>query len=164
MTINGGKVLTRDGVEPVRWGGEEGRFLLRGEDTGGLFSFFEVHTPPGGGPPLHIHETVDEVFYVIDGVYDIKLGDDVHHAPAGTLVYGPRGVGHEFVNVNDRHSKMLCIATPGGVENFFQTLGELLGKGGPPDWEKMQELASVHHIIGFQPTAGAGAPGRPPGR
>ncbi|MGW3728460.1 cupin domain-containing protein [Streptomyces sp. NPDC000851] len=125
-------------------------------------------TPPGGGPPLHIHEDVDESFYVIDGEYEIELDGEKHKAPAGSLVYGPRGVGHAFVNTWHRPSKMLCIATPGGVENWFEELGQLIDGQGPPDWEKMQALATKHHIVGFRPkrgplAAGGGRPGGPGG-
>src|SRR5689334_18475729 len=58
MTVTRGQVVALDGVKPVKWAGETGRWLLRGEQTGGLYSFFEVTTPPGGGPPLHIHQDV----------------------------------------------------------------------------------------------------------
>ncbi|RZB16022.1 cupin domain-containing protein [Streptomyces sp. F001] len=168
MTATRGRVVHLDGVKPIKWAGETGRWLLRGEDTGGLYSFFEVTTPPGGGPPLHIHEDVDESFYVIDGEYEIELDGEKHKAPAGSLVYGPRGVGHAFVNTWHRPSKMLCIATPGGVENWFEELGRLIDGQGPPDWEKMQALATKHHIVGFRPkrgplAAGGGRPGGPAG-
>lgn len=168
MTATRGRVVHLDGVKPIKWAGETGRWLLRGEDTGGLYSFFEVTTPPGGGPPLHIHEDVDESFYVIDGEYEIELDGEKHKAPAGSLVYGPRGVGHAFVNTWHRPSKMLCIATPGGVENWFEELGQLIDGQGPPDWEKMQALATKHHIVGFRPkrgplAAGGGRPGGPGG-
>lgn len=151
MTITPGKIVHTDQVAPVRWAGEQGRFLLRSEDTGGLYTFFQLTTPPGEGPPFHIHDTTDEAFYVTDGAYDIRLGDDVHHAEAGTLVYGPRGVGHEFRNVAGRASQMLVIATPGGVEGFFEGLGKLLAQGGPPDWDEMAALAARHHLSGFSP-------------
>lgn len=161
MTATAGKLVQLDGVDPIRWAGETGRWLLRGEDTGGLYSFFEVTSPPGEGPPHHIHEDVDESFYVIDGEYEIKLDGEVHKAATGTLVYGPRQVGHSFVNTWHRPSKMLCIATPGGVETFFEELGQLLSEGRPPEWSRMQALAARHHIIGFRPQGGP--PGGRPG-
>jgi uncharacterized cupin superfamily protein len=154
MTVTPGTVVQLDEIKPIRWAGESGRWLLRSEDTGGLYSFFEVASPAGEGPPHHIHQDVDESFYVIEGEYEIKLNDDTYKAPVGTLVYGPRGVGHSFVNTWDKTSKMLCIATPGGVENFFSELGELLSAGGPPEWERMQALATRHNIVGFRPQGG----------
>lgn len=35
-------------------------------ETGGAFSLIETRNPPGGGPPLHLHDSVDEAFYVLD--------------------------------------------------------------------------------------------------
>lgn len=165
MTITAGKVVVRDDVPPIRWAGEQGRFLLRSEDTGGLYTFFEIITPPGGGPPLHIHDTVDEAFYVVDGEYEIRLEDEVYKAPSGTLVYGPRGVAHDFRNVGSRPAKMLCIATPAGVERFFEGLAELFAGGGRPDFDAIVPLAAAHQIRGFRPGGGrpGGAPGEPTG-
>ncbi|MFG2087298.1 MULTISPECIES: cupin domain-containing protein [unclassified Spirillospora] len=157
MTHTPGKVVARDEVAPVRWLGEEGRFLLRAEDTGGLYSFFEVTTSPGGGPPLHIHEAEDEAFYVIEGRYSIVLGDEEYEAPAGRLVYGPRGVPHKFRNISDGPSKLLVVATPGGVEGFFEGLSELMAGGGPPSPPDMIELATRYHVEGLEQV------GPPPG-
>ncbi len=56
MTITPGKIVLPGEVEPVRWTVESGRFLLRGTDTGGLFSLMGSSPPPDGGPPLHLHE------------------------------------------------------------------------------------------------------------
>jgi quercetin dioxygenase-like cupin family protein len=167
MTVTRGQVVALDGVKPIRWAGETGRWLLRGEQTGGLYSFFEVTTPPGGGPPLHIHHDIDESFYVIDGEYEIELDGEKHKAPPGTLVYGPRGLGHAFVNTWHQPSRMLCVATPGGVEDWFEELGQLLDGQGPPEWEAMQALAAKHRITGFRPQGGppgAGPGARPGGR
>ena len=155
MTALPGKVVVRDHVTPVRWTVEEGRFLLRSEDTGGLFSFFELSTPPGGGPPVHLHEGIDETFYVIEGAYEIQLGDRIHEAGPGTLLYGPRGIGHGFRNVGDAAARMLCLATPGGAETMFEGLAELLGDDGPPDRAAVEALVARHDITYL------GRPGEP---
>ncbi|GAA2102469.1 cupin domain-containing protein [Actinomadura alba] len=164
MTHTPGRIVSRDAVAPVHWMGEEGRFLLRSEDTGGLYTFFEVTTSPGGGPPLHIHEDADEAFYVIAGRYAIHLGDEEHEAPAGCLVYGPRGVPHKFRNISGGPSKLLVIATPGGVEGFFEGLSGLMAAGAPPAASDMIELAAAFRVQGLEPVGPPpGVPGRPPG-
>ncbi|MFE6165481.1 cupin domain-containing protein [Streptomyces sp. NPDC056486] len=158
------KVVSRDDVEPVCWFGEEGRFLLRKEDTGGLYSFYQITTRPGSGPPPHVHETADEAFFVNKGRYEFEVGGVSEVVTAGTVVFGPRGVPHRFLNVGDEPGELLVIATPGGVENFFIGLSELVANG-RPDWTKMQELANEHQMRGFQPPPGVGGdvPGPPPG-
>jgi quercetin dioxygenase-like cupin family protein len=155
MTMRPGKVVGLDDVSPIRWGGEEAaRFLLRGEDTGGLYSFYEVTVPAGEGSLLHIHEDTDEAFYVIEGQFEIELGGDTHKAPAGVLVYGPRGVSHSFVNTWDKPSTMLCTTTPGGIEKFFEELSKLLTEQPPPEWNRIQELGRRHRIVAFPPQGG----------
>jgi mannose-6-phosphate isomerase-like protein (cupin superfamily) len=163
MTITAGKVVSYHETPPVRWLGEEGRFLLRSEDTNGQYTFMAVSTQPGGGPPLHIHAAEDETFFVLAGRYAIQLGDTVLEAGVGDLVYGPRGVPHKFRNIAKSPSKLLVIATPGGVEKFFEGLSELVTGGGPPDPERMVALATEHRIRGLEPVPpGPAGPGPRP--
>jgi quercetin dioxygenase-like cupin family protein len=151
------KIVRLAEATPMSWAGEEqARFLLRGTDTGGLYSFYEVIVPPGEGSVFHIHEDMDETFYVVDGEFQITLGADVQQVPAGVLAYGPRGVGHSFVNSCDKPSTMLCVTTPGGIEHFFEELGKLTKRRPRPPWEEMRDLASRHHIISFRPSTGPG--------
>jgi quercetin dioxygenase-like cupin family protein len=147
MTSTPGKVVVRDEVEPVRWTVEQGRILLRADDTGGLFSFVEFTTPPGGGPPPHVHGHTDEALYVTSGTYRIRLGDQEIPASAGTLVFGPRGVPHGFRNVGDEPATMLCVATPGGVEAMFESLAEIMNVDGPPDRGRIADLVAHHDIV-----------------
>ena len=148
MTMMPGRVVHLDDVQPITWGGEEAaRFLLRGADTGGLFSFYEVSVPPGEGSLFHVHEDMDESFYVIEGEFQIRIDGSVHEAPAGVLVYGPRGIGHSFFNTWHQTSRMLCIATPGGIEGFFEELSRLVAEDPPPEWERLRALAARHRIV-----------------
>lgn len=41
--------------------------LLSGEYTNGTLSVMSEVTPPGGGPPLHVHSHEDEIFLVSEG-------------------------------------------------------------------------------------------------
>jgi mannose-6-phosphate isomerase-like protein (cupin superfamily) len=155
MTTTAGRVVHLDDVEPIRWAGEEsGRWLLRGEDTGGRYSFYEVTVPAGQGALFHIHEDMDEAFFVTAGEFEIQIGEQAHRTTAGALVYGPRSVGHSFRNTWDKPSTMLCITTPGGIEDFFTELSDLLRADPPPEWERMRALAAKHRIIAFPPPDG----------
>lgn len=161
MTTRQPKVMHLDQVTPMNWaGGEAARFLLRSEDTGGLFSFYEVIVPAGEGTVFHIHQDMDETFYVAEGEFEITFGDQVHKVSAGALAYGPSGVGHAFVNSWDRPSTMLCVTTPGGIEKFFEELSELMKAEPAPEWAQLSDLAARHHIISFPPRGGPG--GRSP--
>jgi mannose-6-phosphate isomerase-like protein (cupin superfamily) len=57
---------------------------VSGTDTGGSFAVFEqTSLSQGRGTPLHIHHTQDEVFYVLEGEYYFKVGDDIFWLRAG---------------------------------------------------------------------------------
>jgi mannose-6-phosphate isomerase-like protein (cupin superfamily) len=146
MTPIPGKVVVRDQIEPVRWTVEQGRILLRANDTGGLFSLVEFTTAPGGGPPAHVHGSSDEAFYITSGHYSVRLGDEEIDATPGTVVFGPRGVAHGFRNTGGEPATMLCIATPGGVERMFEGLAEILNVVGRPDRSRIADLVAQHDI------------------
>ncbi|WP_171166024.1 cupin domain-containing protein [Streptomyces sp. I05A-00742] len=157
MTVRPEKVVHRDDVEPITWGGEESaRFLLRAADTGGLYSYYEVSVPPGEGSLYHLHHHMDESFHVTEGEFAIKVGDRTHTAPAGTVVFGPRGVAHSFHNTGEGTGRMLCTATPGGIEAFFEDLRDLIASDPPPRWANLHQLAAVHGILAHAPRGATG--------
>jgi quercetin dioxygenase-like cupin family protein len=161
MTEVPGKIVIRDDIAPVHWMGEHGHFLLRGEDTGGAFSFFQVTTSPDGGPPLHLHDDHDEALYVIEGQYELRLGERTVTGRPGTLAYSPRGTAHRFRNVLDVPSRLLVIASPGGHERFFEELSEVMTAGAPSP-EKFAAVAARHHVTGLEPMRPPAGAGRGP--
>lgn len=155
VAVESAKVVRLDEVVPITYGGgEETRFLLRGEDTGGRSSFYEVRMPAGEGSVWHVHHDSDESFYVIEGEFEIKVGDEIHKATAGTMVHGPRGVHHSFYNVWDKPSTMLCTMTPGGIELFFEELSEMLTRPERPGWEQIKAVGERHRITADRPQGG----------
>lgn len=99
-------------------------FKLVGEDTGGAFVLGEDVSPPGGGPPPHIHHREDETFCVLEGEYEFLIGGRKIRASAGSIVQGPRYIPHAFKNVGTKPGRMLTFVTPAGVERFFEEVGE----------------------------------------
>lgn len=100
-------------------------FKLRGGQSGGSLIVFENVIPPREGPPLHAHANEDEAFYVLEGDFRYRLGDGIHHAPAGSFVFVPRSVPHCFQNVGDQPARLLVIFTPTGMERFFDQFAGL---------------------------------------
>ena len=96
--------------------------LLSGEDTGGEFSVWEAIQKPGGEPPLHVHHSNDETFLVLEGEMRFMVGDQVLDAPAGSVVFAPRGVPHTF-RIKSPVARAMTICTPAGFEKWFQELG-----------------------------------------
>ena len=102
-----------------------------GESTGGSLVLLENLTAPGGGPPPHIHTREDEFFYVLDGTFEIRIGDEVHALGPGGHAYVRRGTVHSFRNTADTPSRILVGFTPGGMEGFFRESGGPATDDGP---------------------------------
>jgi quercetin dioxygenase-like cupin family protein len=103
--------------------GDTMTFKATGESTGGSLVFIENLTAPGGGPPPHVHTREDEFFYVLDGTFEIRIGDELHALGPGGFAYVPRGTVHYFRNAAQTPSRILVGFTPGGIEGFFRESG-----------------------------------------
>src|SRR4051794_4876500 len=70
--------------------------------TNGAFTMLENLSPPQSGPPPHVHEHEDEAFYVLEGEFELLIGEDLVRAEPGTFAFVPRGTVHRFRCVGDR--------------------------------------------------------------
>jgi quercetin dioxygenase-like cupin family protein len=97
------------------------------EQTGGALTAFESDAAPGEGPPFHLHVRENETIYVLEGRLRVRLGEAVHEAPAGSLVFMPRGVPHAWQNEGQNRARILVVFTPAspGMERFFERAAEL---------------------------------------
>ena len=95
-----------------------------GEDTGGAYALWEMTAVSQGGPPPHIHHREDEVFYILEGEFEILLNEHTIKSGAGTFIHVPRGTLHTHSNVGTGPGKVLNLVTPAGFERFFQEVGE----------------------------------------
>lgn len=112
-----------------------------GESTGASLLLLENLTAPGGGPPPHIHTREDEFFYVLDGTFEIRVGDAVHVLGPGGYAYAPRGTVHNFRNTADTPSRVLIGFTPAGMEGFFRESGRPASDDGPAPAVDEAEIA-----------------------
>jgi quercetin dioxygenase-like cupin family protein len=108
-------------------------FKIRGGQTGGALAAFESVAAPGEGPPLHLHEHEDEIWYALEGTFRMKLEDELRSAPAGTFVFIPRGVVHTWQNVGDEPGRILAIVTPAGLDDFFGRFAALPADASPAE-------------------------------
>ena len=108
------------GTGPAYCGpGDRVTYLITGAETGGAFFMAEVSVVPGGGPPPHVHSREDESFYLRQGTLAVQVGDKALNISAGDFVHMPRGVAHSFKNIGEDTAKLLMVATPAGLENYF---------------------------------------------
>ncbi|HVO41162.1 MAG TPA: cupin domain-containing protein [Aggregatilineales bacterium] len=121
-------------------------FKLFGTDTGGAFAVVEHPLAPGIlGGPSHVHHREDEASYVLEGEIMVKVGDRLIRAPAGTLVYKPRGIPHTFWNQGSAPARILEIISPAGFEQYFEELADLFASGSP-DALQLKALAQKYDL------------------
>lgn len=118
---------------------------LGGEETAGAYAVLESLTPPGGGPPMHRHARQDKCFYVLEGEYEFRVGEQTMRAPAGTLVFGLRGIHHSFNNIGEKPARILGVIQPAGLENLFRESSEML-RSGDADRSQMTALSARYGI------------------
>ncbi|MGW2704924.1 cupin domain-containing protein [Streptomyces sp. NPDC001340] len=135
-----------------------------------MASTFEVEVPPGFDVGAHVHTRSEELFYILDGELDVlafeprvrtpdnwqkwesSSGSRVVRATPGTVIVVPPGCPHAFANPTDKPAKMFFQASPPpDHERYFEELLEILGSGGPPDQEAIEELRAKYDIQQLTP-------------
>jgi quercetin dioxygenase-like cupin family protein len=122
-----------ESVTPISLGPGEGESLWflgilatiksSAETTGGAVAVIEHLAPRGAGSPLHVHSREDEWFYVIEGELTLWVGGETIVAPAGSFVFGPKGIPHTFM-VSSAEARFLLVTEPAGFEKFMRAVGE----------------------------------------
>ena len=120
-----------DDATHVSVAGDTYTILLTGDDTAGRFTLIDMHVPPGGGPPPHRHD-FEETFAILDGEIEVTFRDVASTVRAGETVNVPANAPHSFRNVSDAPSRMLCICSPPGQEEFFLAIGDRVGSRTAP--------------------------------
>ncbi|HUC81884.1 MAG TPA: cupin domain-containing protein [Flavisolibacter sp.] len=98
-------------------------------DTDSDVFVFESSRLKEGGPSYHLHFEQDEFWYVLQGEFLFKVGEETFTAKAGDSVFGPRKVPHAFAKVGEGEGKLLMFFQPAGkMEEMFRKIGEGLTK------------------------------------
>ena len=91
--------------------------LVEKKDNNGEFSLLEAILVSGTEPPPHVHSREDELFYVLEGEFDVYVGEEAFNVSTGECVFLPKFRPHALV-----------IRSP-GFGCSFCTL--------PADWKKL---------------------------
>jgi len=126
------------------------RLIARAADTDGRFTVFEQTTPAGWGPPRHVHANEDEIVYVLEGIYEVSLGDEQRTVSEGGCAILPRGIPHGFRNVGETPGRFVCVVTPGGLEEYFL---EIARCSPPPSPAQLVGMAKTYGLTLLPPGA-----------
>jgi len=95
------------------------------KDSDGDMYAFESTRVKKGGPALHYHYKQDEWWYILEGEFLFKVGEETFTAKAGDAVFGPRMVPHAFSKTNEGNARMLIVFQPAGkMESHFKAVGQ----------------------------------------
>jgi quercetin dioxygenase-like cupin family protein len=141
-----------DTQEAVQFLGGLVRIRAKAADTAGSYALLEHTGERGYMSPLHLHESDEETFLVLDGTLRVEVGKEIRSVGAGALALLPRGLAHGFV-VTSPTARFLTLHTPGGGFDAFVAEAGLPFDGsvppaaGPgPDPEELTRMAARHGI------------------
>jgi quercetin dioxygenase-like cupin family protein len=122
--------------------GARARIVADGDATGGRMGLVDMlEMPAGDMPPLHVHRSSDEGFYVLEGELTVFMPGVERTLREGDFLLAPRAVPHTY-RVGEGGSRALVTSLPSGFERFVAAVSEL----GAPDPERLTALAAEHDI------------------
>ncbi len=132
--------------------------LLSSEETKGAATVMQMTMRAGMGPPPHIHHSVTETVYVVDGTLTYQIDGNKIEGGPGSLFRIPADTLERF----EPTSALRVVVTyePGGIDKFFAEAGEPAERHelppaptSPPDVERMIKIGARYGLE-FQPSPG----------
>jgi mannose-6-phosphate isomerase-like protein (cupin superfamily) len=115
------------------------------KDTDGAYCIFDTVRTAKGGPPMHVHHSQDEWFFVRHGKFAFGVGDQMFHLGPGDSLLGPRGVPHAFVSLCDDSTLTIAYVPAGAIEQLFLEICNI-SRSRPPTLEDWSEISRGHDI------------------
>ena len=103
-------------------------------------SLSEWNVLPGFDTGLHVHERLEETWFVLSGELDFRVGDQTFTAGPGATVFVPPHVPHAFANRSETDATFLLTLSPPGHDRYFDELADILAVDGPPDPDAIAQL------------------------
>jgi mannose-6-phosphate isomerase-like protein (cupin superfamily) len=122
----------------------------------------EMTLPVGHSPALHVHETLDDTWFAIEGRMAARCGEEEFVIEAGDWVSMPRGVPHTFRVVGDHPARILTVHDNGSFRDFVRHLGAPAEARTVPDVprlpaiDELTEAAASHDIAAIGPPMSVG--------
>ena len=121
----------------------------------------EMTLPVGSSPALHVHKSLDDTWYILDGKMVVRCGDDTLVVGAGYWVSMPRGVPHTFRVVGDHEARILLVHDNASFRDFIRALGvpaaEHVVPTQPvfPPMDELTRVARAHDLTPIGPPMSA---------
>ena len=119
------KFVSPDQVEELvlDWGTM--KFLSSPTVTGAArFSVGIAEILPRRSHPIHNHEGIEEIIYVVSGSGQQSVGEEVRHVKPGDLVHVASDANHSTVNTCDEPLVLLVVYSPTGPEETLREMAK----------------------------------------
>ncbi len=83
----------------------------------------EMTLPVGSSAPLHVHDDLDDTWYILEGNMVVRCGDDQLAVGPNHWVSMPRGVPHTFRVVGDHPARILLVHDNTTFRDLIRDLG-----------------------------------------
>jgi len=89
-------------------------FLSSGDSDTALTQFSHGELRTGEGVETNVHQTMEELYYFLNGTGDFMVGNEKYSIGEGSFVRVPAGVEHSLVNTgpNSLHFVYFGVAAP----------------------------------------------------
>ena len=121
----------------------------------------EMTLPMGSSAPLHVHDTLDDTWYILEGEMIVTCGEDTLAVGAGHWVSMPRGVPHTFRVVGDKNARILLIHDNASFRDLIRDLGVpaeahiLPNQPAFPPMDELVRVATAHDLTPVGPPMSA---------
>ena len=141
------KVLaTREGGIDISSPGRQSLSLLVGEETAGVLYATDVYLSPGFGAPPHHQPTEEELWYLLEGELDVRIGTRSAVIEAGSFAFIPRDTTHTFKNNGRSPVRLLAWNAPAGHERAFEAM-RAKAQQGVTAFAELRETLRMHEIV-----------------
>ncbi len=112
--------------------------------------------PEGASPPAHVHASLDDSFYLLEGHMVVRCGDDVWEALPGDWIQFPAGVPHTF-RVLGGPARVLMVHADDSFLSAVRRIGrpalddDVASTTPGPSFEDLDRLFAEHGITNVGP-------------
>jgi quercetin dioxygenase-like cupin family protein len=132
--------------------GDTYTITVTGAETAGKFCVIDMHIPPAGGPPPHRHD-FEETFILLEGEMEATFRGQKSIVKAGDTINIPANAPHRFHNISSKATRLLCICSPAGQEEFFVEVGTPVATRTtpPPKLDKIEQADLMKKTMELAP-------------
>jgi quercetin dioxygenase-like cupin family protein len=80
--------------------------------AGSSAAFLEYVTRQGEEPDDHVHQTEDEMFYVLEGAVTFRCGDETFNLEPGGFIFLPHGLRHGYTIGSETPARLIVVTAP----------------------------------------------------